>query len=241
MTATATLPWTARASYNGMSIIAWGAGIWGGAIVSWKLWVLVVVAVVFMCIVGLAVRDVVTYVTREARVGDVLKDHDAELRAIPGVTMLGTHRHGSEPAHIVVYVDKVTPEVRAAVPATLDGYRVDVEAELVLPPSPPMLVGVVKKVTAATPEQAAVGIAGVLTIEGDLYKEGYGESKPSPHTLVVRVPTSVQLWRPQGEGKEFISFADVRVGDTANVTLTAVPKASARRATAADLEAYGQM
>ena len=203
---------------------------------SWKLWILVGFAVVFIVGVGMAARALVMDVAREVRVGDVLKEHDAELRAIPGVTMLGTHRHGSEPAHIVVYVDKVTPEVRAAVPATLDGYRVDVEAELVLPPSPPMLVGVVKKVTAATPEQAAVGIAGVLTIEGDLYKVGYGESKPSPHTLVVRVPTSVQLWRPQGEGKEFISFADVRVGDTAQATLTVIPAAKALSATAADLE-----
>ena len=155
---------------------------------------------------------------------------------IPGVLALGTQSGGGEPAHIVVYVDKVTPEVRAAVPATLDGYRVDVEAELVLPPSPPMLVGVVKKVTAATPEQAAVGIAGVLTIEGDLYQEGDGESTSTPRTLVVRVPTAVRIWRPQGEGKEFISFADVRVGDTAQATLTVIPAAKALSATAADLE-----
>jgi nitroreductase len=209
--------------------------------VSWKLWILVGFAVVFIVGVGMAARALVMDVAREVRVGDVLKEHDAELRAIPGVTMLGTHSGGGDPAHIVVYVDKVTPEVRAAVPATLDGYRVDVEAELVLPPSPPMLVGVVKNVTPATPEQAAAGIAGVLTIEGDLYKVGYGESKPSPRTMVVLVPSALQIWRPQGEGKEFIGLADVRVGETANVTLTAVPKASARRATAADLEAYGQM
>src|SRR5665647_2061312 len=162
----------------------------------------------------MAARALVMDVAREVRVGDVLKEHDAELRAIPGVTMLGTHSGGGDPAHIVVYVDKVTPEVRAAVPATLDGYRVDVEAELVLPPSPPMLVGVVKNVTPATPEQAAAGIAGVLTIEGDLYKVGYGESKPSPRTMVVLVPSALQIWRPQGEGKEFISLADANVGET---------------------------
>ncbi|MBE3033000.1 MAG: hypothetical protein IMZ74_07365 [Actinobacteria bacterium] len=208
---------------------------------SWKLWILVGFAVVFMVGVGVTARALVMDVAREVRVGDVLKEHDAELRAIPGVTMLGTHSGGGDPAHIVVYVDKVTPEVRAAVPATLDGYRVDVEAELVLPPSPPVLAGAVKNVTVATPEQAAAGIAGVLTIQGDLYRAGYGESKPSPRTMVVLVPSAVQIWRPQGEGKEFISLADVRVGETANVTLTAVPKASARRATAADLEAYGQM
>lgn len=235
---TATPPWIARASYNGMSIIAWGAGPRGGAIVSRKLWVLVVVAVAIMAIVGLAVRDVVTDVTRNLRVDDVLRDHEAELRSIPGVQSLGIHSGGGEPTHIVVYVNKVTPAVRAAVPATLDGYRVDVEAEPVLPPAPPTLAGVVKNVTAATPEQAAAGIAGVVTIEGDLYRRGYGVSKSSPRSLVVRVPTTVQIWRPQGEGKELISFADVRVGDTAQATLTVVPAAKARSATAADLEVY---
>jgi hypothetical protein len=207
---------------------------------SWKLWIVVGLAVVFMVGVGMAARALVMDVARNVRVGDVLKDHDAELRSIPGVQSLGTHSGGGEPAYIVVYVEKVTPAVRAAVPATLHGYRVDVVAELVPPPSPPLLVGVVKKVAAATPQQAAAGIKGVVTIEGDLYEEGSGESKPVPRRLDVRVPSAVQIWRPQGEGKEFISLADVRVGETANATLTAVPEAGARRATAADLEAYGQ-
>jgi len=208
---------------------------------SWKLWIVVGFAVVFMVGVGMAARALVTDVSRNVRVADVLKDHDAELRSIPGVQSLGTHSGGGEPAHIVVYVDKLTPSVRAAVPATLDGYRVDVEVEPVLPPSPPMLVGIVTNVTMATPAQTAAGIAGVLAIAGDLYAAGYGESESVPRTMEVRVPTAVQVWRPQGEGKELISLADVRVGETANATLTAVPKASAHRATAADLEAYGQM
>ena len=208
---------------------------------SWKLWIVVGFAVIFMVGMGMAARALVTDVTRNVHVSDVLKDHDAELRGIPGVQSLGTHTGGGEPAHIVVYVDKVTPAVRAAVPGTLDGYRVDVEAVPVLPPSSPMLVGVVTKVTAATPDQAAAGIAGVLTIEGDLYEKGYGVSKPSPRTLLVRVPNAVRIWRPQGEGKEFIGLTDVRVGETAHAMLTAVPRASARHATAGDLEAYGQM
>jgi len=208
---------------------------------SWKLWIVVGFAVVFMVGVGMAARAMLMDVAGNVRVADVLKEHDTELRGIPGVRSLGTHSGGGEPAHIVVYVEKVTPEVRAAVPATLDGYRVDVERTYVLPQSPAMLVGVVKNVAAATPEQTAVGIAGVVTIEGKLYKEGYGASKPSPRTLLVRVPIAVQVWRPQGEGKEFIGLADVRVGETANATLMAVPKPSARHATAGDLEAYGPM
>jgi hypothetical protein len=212
-----------------------------GAIVSWKLWILVVVAVVVMVGAGMTVRALVMDVARNVRVGDVLDEHDAELRDIPGVRSLGTHSGGDEPAHIVVYVDKATAAVRAAVPATLDGYRVDVEETPTLPPSPPLLGGVVKKVTDATPAQAAAGIAGTVTIEGDLYEGGDGDSKPLPRTLVVRMPATVQIWRPQGEGKEFITFADVRAGDAVQATLTVVPAAHARSATAADLEVYPRM
>ncbi len=55
------------------------------------------------------------------------------------------------------------------------------------------------------------------------------------------MPTAVQIWRPQGESKEFIGLADVRVGETANATLTAAPKVEARRAPAADVKVYGRM
>ena len=189
--------------------------------------------------VGMAARSLVMDVARNVGVGDVLKDHDAELRSIPGVEYLGTHSGGGEPAHIVVYVAKVTPGLRAAVPATLDGYRVDVEAVPVMPPEPPLLLGDVTSASAATPQQAAAGIAGVLEVKGDLFKTGHGKS--AGRTLLVRVPAAVRIWRPQGEGKEFIAFADVLVGDTVAATLTTVPKAEARRATAADLEVYGPL
>jgi hypothetical protein len=204
--------------------------------VSWKLWIVVGIAVIFMVGVGMAARAMVMDVARDVRVGDVLKDHDAELRSIPDVEYLGTHSGSGEPAHIVVYVAKVTPVVRAAVPATLDGYRVDIQAVIVLPPEPPLLLGEVTSASAATPEQAAAGIAGVLEVKGDLYKTGRGTS--AARTLLVRVPTSVQIWRPQGEGKEFIAFADVLVGETVAAALTAIPRANARRATAGDLEVY---
>ena len=204
---------------------------------SWKLWILVGVAVVLMVGGGMAVRALVGDVVRNVRVGDVLADHDAELRGIPGVKSLGTHSGGGEPAHIIVYVEKLTPAVRAAVPATLDGYRVDVEEEIALPPEPPKLIGVIKSVDSASAEQAAAGLAGVVTIAGDLFEKGHGES--ARRTLVVRIPTAAQIWRPQGEGKDFIGLTDVRLGDTVAATLTAVPEAKARRATAGDLEVYG--
>ena len=128
---------------------------------SWKLWILVGDAVVLMVGVGMAARALVDDVVRNMRVGDVLRDHDAELRGLPGV----------------------------------------------------------------------------VTIVGDLFETGYGES--ARRTLVVRLPTAARIWRPRGEGKDFISLADLRLGDTVAATLTAVPKAKARRATAADLEVYG--
>jgi hypothetical protein len=190
--------------------------------------------------VGMVARAMVMDVARNVRVGDVLKDHDAELRSIPGVEYLGTHSGSGETAHIVVYVTKVTPEVRAAVPATIHGYRVDVEKAYVPPPSPPMIVGVVTRVTAATPGQAAAGIAGSVTIKGDLYKGGFGHAKFVPRTLIVMVPAAVQIWRAQGEGKEFIGLTDIHVGESANAILMAAPKANARRATAGDLQAYGE-
>jgi hypothetical protein len=231
-----------EASYNRVDTIAWKrrAAPRGGLAVSGTLWVLVVLAVVFMVGAGMLARALVMDVARSVRVADVLKDHDAELRSVPGVQSLGTHSGSGESAHIVVYVDKVTPALRAAIPATLDGYRVDIEAQAVLPPSPPKLVGEVDDVIAATPTQAAAGIVGVLTIEGDLYKVGDGMSQPSPCALLVRVPSTVQIWRPQGEGKEFITFTEVRVGDTVAATLTAAPGTKARSATAADIEVYGR-
>ena len=81
-------------------------------------------AVVVMVGAGMTARAMVVDVFGNVRVGDVLKDHDAELRSIPGVEYLGAHSGSGDPAHIVVYVAKVTPEVRAA--AALDGYRVNV-------------------------------------------------------------------------------------------------------------------
>ncbi len=170
-----------------------------------------------------------------------LDRHSAELFAIPGVESIGTHIPVGEPAHMVVFAHKVTPQIRAAVPATLDGYRVDVEQEPVLPPEPPLLVGMVQSVTPATPEQAAAGLAGVMVVRGDFYKHGQGGGDPRPRTLTVRVPLTVQVWRPMGEGKDFIDFAAIVVGDSSQATLTAIPAAGQRTATASDVEVYTQM
>jgi hypothetical protein len=215
----------------------------GDSAVKWKIIISIVVVVVLLVAglsavgIGLLVNHVARDIGHKAGVDKALADHEAELRAIPGVTMLGTHISVNEPPHIVVTVREITPQVRAAVPATLDGYRVDLEKDIPVT-SPPALVGVVKKVTVATPEQTAAGLAGVILVDGDLFRGGEGMSKGSPRTLVVQVPASIQIWRPMGEGKEFVGFSDVRVGEMARATLTAVPPAGGRSATAADLEVY---
>jgi len=211
--------------------------------VKWKI--IIPIAVVLVLLVAalsaVGIERLLRHVGRDlghaAGVDKALSNHEAELRAVPGLTMLGTHTSAVEPPHIVVTVRKITPQVRAAVPATLDGYRVDLEVDIPVT-SPPAIAGEIKSVTAATPEQAAAGLAGFILIDGDLFKGGPGMSEGAPRTLVVRVPASIQIWRPMGEGKDFIGLGDIRAGEMARAVLVAAPAAGDRRATAADLEVY---
>jgi hypothetical protein len=203
-----------------------------------------VAAILVLCVAaafGAAVFLIGRDVGQKTGVVRALERHSDELHAIPGVQSIGTHMTPDEPSHIVVWVHKVTPEIRAAVPATLDGYRVDVEQETALPTEPPVLQGVIESATPATPEQTAAGLAGIIVVKGELYKRGMSVSKPLRRTLTVRVPTSVQIWRPMGEGKDFIDLAAILVGDTSQVTLTAIPAADQHTATATDVEAYTRM
>jgi hypothetical protein len=171
------------------------------------------------------------------RAAEVLKAHDAELRSIQGVTMLGTYSDGTS-GYIVVYVKEVTPQIEAAVPDKLDGVLVQIQKEASPPPDPPELSGAVKAVEPATKGQAAASVAGEVTIDGELLAQGPESSSPVPRRLTVVVPASVRIWRPQGEGKEFIEFADIRIGDECRATLVAVPKSAEDRARATDLEVY---
>jgi hypothetical protein len=176
------------------------------------------------------------------QIQQVLKEHDAELRAIPGVTMLGTYVPADGPALIVVYVKQVTAELEAAAPDKIDGFTVEIKEESTPPPSPPVLAGVIKAVTPATPEQAADGLAGTVTIEGQLYVEGVGSStSASSCRMLVRIPDDIQIWRPMGEAKELIEFADIRAGDQCQATLEAVPATQDGDPTADDLEVYGRI
>ena len=158
--------------------------------------------------------------------------------AIPGVTMLGTYEFSNAPARIVVYVDQVTPEIEAAVPDELHGFAVEIKEPL---PVPPALDGVVKAIAPATAAQAAAGLVGTLTVKGDLRQEDHGSVTSSAGTLIVNVPSKLKIWRPMGEGKEFIGFGDIRTGDNCRVVLEAAPSGQGRAVTAADLEVYDRI
>ena len=210
---------------------------------NWKIVIAILAAIVLVAVglgalgVWLVVSDLTDDLRHTAGVEKALADHEAELRAVPGLTSLGTHDSAAEAPHIIVTVRKITPAVRAAVPTTLDGYRVDLE-EYVPPTSPPTLVGEVAEVRAATTAQAAQGFAGALVVDGDFYSAGYGDASGKPRKLTVLMPAGVTVWRPMGEGKDFIALAEIRAGDTVRVTLTEAPAKGARRATAADVEVY---
>src|SRR5665647_3088316 len=123
---------------------------------NWKIVVLIIVVMVVAAVAlvaSLVVYRVVTGADTSIGVDRAFERHADELRAIPGVTLLGTHSGGGEPAHIYVRVDRITPEIRAAVPDELDGYRVDLELEPPPPVSPPVIEGRITRVTPATPEE----------------------------------------------------------------------------------------
>ena len=216
---------------------------WGRSSVKSKI-VIAVVVVVLLAIGGVAafsvwlvVREVHGDVREQSGVDKAFAVHEAELRAVPGLTGLGTYTTSSEPPYIYVEVEEITPEVRAAVPESLDGYRVVLRKE-VPPTSPPLLAGEVTRVRAATAEQAAAGIAGSLVVDGDFYSKGLGYEDSEPRTLTVQVPAGVSVWRPMGEGKDFITVGEVRAGDRVQVTLTEPLAKRDRVATAADVEVY---
>jgi hypothetical protein len=116
--------------------------------VRWKIVIPVVVLLAVAAVaalgVWLAVRDVTGDIRQKAGVDKALAAHEAALRAVPGLTMLGTYTSPGEPPYIVVTVREITPQVRAAVPAMLDGYRVVLKKD-VPPTSPPLLAGEVTR------------------------------------------------------------------------------------------------
>ncbi len=56
----------------------------------------------------------------------ILERHEPSLMAIPGVVGVGIGGSAEDPV-IVVMVDRLTPDLRQALPRSLDGFRVTVE------------------------------------------------------------------------------------------------------------------
>ena len=148
------------------------------AIIAVAAVVLLGLAGVVALVVWPAVRDVTDGSGEKSGVDKALAAHEAQLRSVPGVTVLGTYTTSGEPPYIIVKVKEITPEVRAAVPEALDGYRVVLEKD-VPPTSPPVLTGEVTRVRAATAGEAAAGLAGSLVVAGDYSLQGSGPRTPS--------------------------------------------------------------
>jgi len=213
---------------------------------SWKVQagVLAVILAVLVGMVAFAYevgRDAKRHdqdVVAQRPVWQALARHQAELRAIPGVDSLGTYEGGGEAPHIVVWVDKITPGILAAVPEELEGFRVSVEVTPTPLPAPPMVHGVITSVTPATPEQADKGLLGTLVIEGTYDAAGPGTGTGVSRTVTVRIPSGAQIWRPQGEGRTTLKLGDIHAGDAGQVDLSAKLSGPPWRATAADIEVY---
>lgn len=58
---------------------------------------------------------------------EVLDKHQDWLLAVPGVTGMGVGERAGQPV-LVVMVAAITPELRAGIPASLEGYPVEIEA-----------------------------------------------------------------------------------------------------------------
>ena len=58
---------------------------------------------------------------------DLLRDHTKALMALPGVLGVGEGRRDGVPC-IVLLVTAASPEILAALPESLEGYPVEVEA-----------------------------------------------------------------------------------------------------------------
>lgn len=74
-------------------------------------------------------------VNHRLSIQDALTRHTPSLMAIKGVTGTGEGKVDGEPV-IVVYTSHISRDDRAAIPATIEGYRVDVReiGEVTAPP-----------------------------------------------------------------------------------------------------------
>lgn len=63
----------------------------------------------------------------QSSIQDVKSRHEADMIATPGVVSVGIGMEDDGTAIIIVGIDRDSPEIRAEVPQTIEGYRVRVE------------------------------------------------------------------------------------------------------------------
>jgi len=158
--------------------------------------------------------------------------HKDELYAIPGVNSITIYSgQDNDRIEISVLPGEKTPQIEAAVPDSIEGYPVTiVERE---PPSPPTIdiEGTIRSIAPATAAGQSSGALGTIYVIA-------GKSTGSTYDKAsVKVTGDTSIWVPQGEGKEFLTFADLREGDFVIADFTgAVAESYPVQATAQDIE-----
>lgn len=198
--------------------------------------VIAVVPAAVLLLAGVALAGLVACAPPPPKSGveKAFEKHKDELNAIPGVRSITIyHSAGDTGDRIEIEVDKgaKTPRLEAAVPDELEGYPVViVETEPYQPPGVD-IGGTVKRIAPAGTSAREQGIEGVILV---IAARGYGSKY---RKASVSVTGETTIWLPQGEGKEFIAFGDLSVGDTVVVDFNgSVAGSDPVRATAGDIE-----
>jgi len=172
---------------------------------------------------------------RESGIQEAFAKHKDELYAIPGVnsiTIYSGEGAGGDRIEISVYRGEKTPELEAAVPDEIEGYPVTIVER-----DPPEehkvdIQGSIRSITSADVSAQEQGTVGSILVEGDPKDKVSIYDKAS-----VAVTADTSIWLPMGEGKDFISFADLKEGDYVIVAFTGpVAESYPVQATAADIE-----
>jgi len=158
--------------------------------------------------------------------------HEKELRDIVGSATIAIYSgQGNDRIEIQVDKGEKTAALEAAVPDEIEGYPVVIVEQEPYKPPPIDIQGTIKKITPSDVSGQEQGAAGSILVVAD-ETSGSTYDKAS-----ITITSDTTIWRPMGEGKDFITFADLREGDYVIVDLTGpVAESYPVQATAADIE-----
>jgi hypothetical protein len=194
----------------------------------------VVLAGVLLAAVALTALAACAPPPPKSGVEKAFEKHKDELNAIPGVrsiTIYSGSGAGGDRIEIEVYKGEKTPQLEATVPDELDGYPVVIVEEEPYKPPPVDIQGTIKTISPADTSAREQGIEGTILVIAEL---GSGSTHAK---ATVAITGDTTIWIPQGEGKDFITFADLREGDIVIVDFSG-PAAESHpvQATARDIQ-----